>query len=29
MEELADNFNSDEEDNFHHVDPFSIKKKDF
>ena len=29
MEELADNFNSDEEDNIHHVDPLSIKKEDF
>ena len=29
MEELADNFNSDEENNFHHVDPLSIKKEDF
>ena len=29
MEELADNFNSDEEDNILHVDPLSIKKEDF
>ena len=28
MEELADNFNSDEEDNIHHVDPLTIKKED-
>ena len=29
MEGLADNFNSDEEDNIYHVDPLSIKKEDF